>query len=367
MKADPHLLGLHSSTTSASSGTTIDDTFSFTRKSVRQATTGGGSQSLRLDAQARHIPLQDPFRLSVPYGARPPTGFTDHFTVGLSSSIGSRVSANEESEKSSLDIQSDAQQGASPQGSKAPSVTGSGSDFSISELRRPGVGDKMFTTPAALESDTVSQPTICPGVGTLIDPIIVGAEGEDSKGPHPETPLVSINRYEQSQSSTSRPSAPTRTSQPSPLMSLPGTSSRALRVKPREQPLLEEQSMDLRAILMSGSKRVPGVQAKTRRRAAIQAPLLSQTDDEVEDTLEQSRGCEELSMDMSFKQDSEQFEKEANSFSTVVIDSVVDKSMSSAECLLLWTPYSYCCSSTQATPAKGPGTASKLEQNPTET
>lgn len=368
VKADPQLLGLHSSTTSASSDTTIDDTFSFTRKTIGQATLGGGSaasHTLRLDAQTRHVPLQDPFRLSVPYGARPPIEFTDHYTATLSSSIGSRVSANEESERSSLEVQSDVQQGASRQGSRAPSSTGSGSDFSISELRRPGVGDKMFTSPAALESNTVSQPTICPGVGTLIDPIIVGAEGEDSKGRNSETPLVSIDRY--GQLSASRPSAPTRTSQPFPLMSLPRTSSRALRVKPREQPLLEEQSMDLRAILMSGSKRVPGVQTKTRRQAIIEVPQLSQTDDEVEDTLEQSRGCEELPIDTSFKHDSEQFEKEANSFSTVVMDSVVDKSMSSAECLLLWTPYSYCCSSTQATPTKGPDTASKLEQNPTET
>jgi len=337
VKADPHLLGLHSSTTSASSGTTIDDTFSFTRKTVRQATLsdgGAASHTLRLDAQTRHVRPQDQFRLSVPYGARPPTGF-NHDT-GLASSIGSRVSANEESEKSSLEIQSDAQQGASRQGGGAPSATGSGSDFSISELTRPGVGDKMFTSPAALEPDTVSEPTIFPGVGTFIDPIIVGAEGEGSKGLHPETPLVSVDQNEQPQpfASSPSPSAPTSTSQPFPL-SLPESSSRAMGVKPLEPPLLEEQSMDLRAILMSGRKRLPRVQPKTRRRPVIQAPLLLQTDDEVEDTLDQSRGCEELPIDMSFKHDSEQFEKEATSFSTVVVDSVVDKCMLSAERLLL--------------------------------
>ena len=337
VKADPHLLGLHSSTTSASSGTTIDDTFSFTRKAVRQATLSGGGaagHTLRLDAQSRRIRPQDQLRLSVPYGARPPTGFTDHYTAGLASSIGSRASANEESEKSSLEIQSDAQQGASRQGSGAPSATGSGSDFSISELVRPGVGDKMFTSPTALESDTVSEPTIFPGVGTLVDPIIVG---EDSKGPHPETRLVSVDHNEQPQPSSSSPSAsaPTSTSQPFPLMSLAEPSSRAMEVKPLELPLLEEQSMDLRAILMSGRKRLPGVQAKTRRRSVIKAPLLTQTDNEVEGTLDQSRGCEELPMDASFKHDSEQFEKEATSFSTVVIDSAVDKCMSSAERLLL--------------------------------
>ena len=336
VKADPHPLGLHSSTTSASSGTTIDDTFSFTRKTVKQATFSGGGaagHTLRFDAQTRHIRPQDQLRLSVPYGARPPTGFTDHYTAGLASSIGSRANANDESERSSLEIQSDAQQGASRQGSGAPSATGSGSDFSISELVRPGVGDKMFTSPSALESDTVSEPTIFPGVGTLVDPIIVG---EDSKGPHPETPLVSVGQNEQPQPSASSPSpsALTSTSQPFPL-SLPESSSRAMEVKPLEPPLLEEQSMDLRAILMSGRKRLPGVQAKTRKRSVIQAPLLPQTDDEVGDTLGQSRGCEELPMDASFKHDSEQFEKEATSFSTVVIDSVVDKCMSYTERLLL--------------------------------
>ena len=370
VKADPYLLGLHSSTTSASSGTTIEDTFNFTKKAVRQPTlsgSGAASHSLRLGAQTHSIPPQDPFRLSVPYGARPPTGLADHNTAGLASSFGSQISASEEFDSSSLEIQSGAQQEASRHGSVALSATGSGSDLSISGLGRPGVGDKMFTSPALLESDAVSEPTICPGVGTPIDPIIVGTEGDGFKRPRPETPLISIDQNEQPQPSTSSPSALTSTPGPSHLMGLPETSSRAMGDQPLEQLLLEEQSMDLRAILMSGSKRLSGVQAKTRRRAVMQAPLCSQMDDEVGDSLDQSRGCEEPPMDMSFKHDSEQFEKEATSFSTVVMDSEVDKSMSSADQSSALDSYSHWYSSTQATPTEDPATTSELEQNPTET
>jgi len=363
VKADPYLLSLQSSTASASSGTTIEDTFNFTKKAIRQPTLSCASHTLRLDARTRHIPPQDPFRVSVPYGARPPTGLSHHDAVGLSSSIGSQVSAIEESDRSSVEIQSDTQQAASLQGSVALSATGSGSDLSIGGLARPGVGDKMFTSPALLGFDAVSEPTICPGVGTLIDPIIVGTQGEDFEESHPETPLVSIDQKERLQSSASGPSALASTSESFPLMSLPETSSRAMEVKPLELPLLEEQSMDLRAILMSGKRRLPGVQPKTRRQTVIRAPLLSRTDVVVENTLDQSRGCEEPPMD---KHDSEQYEKEATSFSTVVMDSEKENSMSSADHLLLWAPYLHWCSSTQAPPTKDPGTASELEQNPTE-
>jgi len=360
VKADSYLLGLHSSTVSASSDTTIEDTFNFTKKAAGHPTLSGrgaASHIYCLSAGAHRTPPQDPFRLSVPYGARPPIGLAEHHAASFASSIGSRVSASEESKNSSVEIQSDAQQG-------TPPATSSGSDLSVGMLGRPGIGDKMFTSLALLESDTVSEPTICPGVGTLIDPIIVGAEGEDSKGPHTETPLAFIDQIEQLQPSASSLAAPNSAPQPVRLMSVPEPSSRSMELKPLELPLLDEQS-DLRAILMSGSKRSSGIQTKTRRRAGIQAPLLSYTGDEVEDTPDQSRGCEELPMDMSFKRDSEHFEKEATSFSTVVIDSEVDKSMSSADRLLLSVPYSRCCSSTQATPTKGPDKASRLEQNPT--
>lgn len=299
MKSDSYFRGLHSSTASASSGATIDDTFNFTKKGVRQP----GSSSGR---PARHT--QDPLRLSVSHDAHPPS---DYYFDSFASSTGSRVSASEESP---LEPQ---QQRASHYGG-APSATSSG-DLSINELGRPGIGDKLFTSRALLESDTA---TICQGAGTLTDPIVVGVEGEDSKGSHTEAPLVSVNQYKQPQPSTSSPPAPIGTSQPIPL-SVPKSPSRATEAKAFEPPVLEEEASDLKAILMSGSKRL---QTKKRRRAVVQAPVLLQTDDEVEDA-DLSRGQEELFMDVSVKHDSEHPKMEATSFSTEVIDSTVDSSM----------------------------------------
>ena len=293
---------LHSSSASASSGATIEDTFNFTKKAAGQpALSDGGTanHTLRFGAQARHTPPQDLLHLSVPYGVRPP------------SSTISRVSASEESP---LETQGEAQHGTPGRGSRTPSAISSGSDMSISELSRPRIGDKMFIAPALLESDTASEPTICPGVGTLIDPIIVGVDDEDSKGPRIEVPHTSVDQREPPEPSASSLSAPT-TSQPSPLMGVLGT-SHSTDVKVPELPLFDEQSRDLMAIIMSGSK---------RRQAAIPTSPFSQTHDEAEDTPNQSRGQEE--MDMSFKRSSEHFDKEATSFSTEVVDSTVDNSM----------------------------------------
>jgi len=327
---DPYVFELNSSTASASSDVTIEDTFNFTKKGIRQP--GLSDRTLRLGEQVRHTPPQDPLGLSVPYGARPPTGLAEHGSASFASSNGSRVSASEESEKSPLEMQSDAQQGASLRDSGAPSATSSGSDLSVNGRDCPGIGAKLFTSPALLEPDTVSEPTVCPGIGTLIDPIVVGVVGKRWKELH------TVGQHEQTQPSTSSPSAPTSTSQPVPLLNVPVSPFCSVEVKALEPPSLEEQPEDLRAILMSSSKPSSSAQTKKRRRTAVQTRLLPQTDDEVEHPPSQPRGREELPMTTSSKHGSEHFEKEATSFSTEVIDSTVDDSMSSANRLLLVIP-----------------------------
>jgi hypothetical protein len=320
VKTDPFPLGLHSSTASASSGVTMEDTFNFTKKGVKQpglSKRDGPRRILRLSARSRRTP-QDPLRLSVSYGARPPTTSADHYPASFASSTGSRVlSASGESERSPLGIQSEAQQDASRPGGGTPSATSSGSDLSISRLGRPGIGDKMFVLTAPLNSDVVSEPTVCPEVGTLIDSI----EGENSKGPQTEDLLAPI-QSEQPQPPASSPSVPTSTPQPVPC---PEMFSLSLEGKPSGLRLLDDQSMDLQAIL-SGSECLPGMQTKRRSRAITQT--------------------EALPVDTPSKHNSDHFERsrnssatrlllEATSFSTEVIDSTVDSSMWSAAYILL--------------------------------